>query len=143
MKISGHDLANRATVTVIFILKVSSNGLISFGHQYSHHDSTLFPNEDDPSAFVAAPYWGDIDNRDLGEIWYETHISGWSATADSMLEKVSNLVRSEQNISSFQGTWMVVATWKGSVPYDGTGSEVCSYKIASFNNCYLSDSSYC
>jgi hypothetical protein len=48
-----------------------------------------------------------------------------SATSDSMLERVSNLVRSEQNLSSFQGTWMVVATWNGSVPFAGTDVLVC------------------
>ena len=136
MKISGHDLANRATAT--FILKISSNGLISFGHRYSHHDASWFPNEDDTFAFLVAPYWGDIDNRNLGEIWYETHISGWSAISDSMLENVSNLVRSEQSLSSFQGTLMVVATWNGSVPFAGTGLLVCLKKI-SFS---LSDFAY-
>ena len=44
--------------------------------------------------------------------------------SDSMLERVSNLVRSEQSLSSFQGTWMVVATWNGSVPFAGTGALV-------------------
>ena len=127
MKISGYDLVNRATAT--FILKISSNGLISFGHRYLHHDASLFPNEDDTSAFLVAPYWGDIDNRHLGEIWYETHISGGSAISDSMLVNVSNLVRSEQSLSSFQGALMIVATWNGSVPYDGTGALVRLKKI--------------
>ena len=76
------------------------------------------------NSFVAAPYWGDIDNRNLGEIWYETHTAGQSSTSDSLLERVSNLVRSEQDVPSFQGTWMVVATWNGSVPYAGSGSVV-------------------
>ena len=44
--------------------------------------------------------------------------------SDSLLERVSNLVRSEQNLSSFQGTWMVVATWNGSVPFAGSGALV-------------------
>ena len=44
--------------------------------------------------------------------------------SDSLLERVSNLVRSEQNAPSFQGTWMLVATWNGSVPFAGTGIQV-------------------
>ena len=114
--------------------KISTNGLITFGQHFSNYGATLFPNEGDPTvftAFVVAPYWGDIDNSNTGEIWYETHISGWSATSDSMLERVSNLVRSEQNHPSFQGTWMLVATWNGSVPFAGSGSVVGSLAIAS------------
>ena len=76
------------------------------------------------NAYVAAPYWGDVDNRNTGEIWYETHAAGQSSVSNSLLERVSNLVRSEQNVSSFQGKWMVVATWNGSVPFAGTGSVV-------------------
>ena len=76
------------------------------------------------SAFVAAPYWGDVDNSNLGEIWYETHTAGQSLASNLFLERVSNLVRLEENVSLFQGTWMVVATWNGSVPYAGTGSLV-------------------
>ena len=73
---------------------------------------------------MAAPYWGDIDNSNLGEIWYETHREGQSNSSNSLLERVSNLVRSEQGVTSFQGTWMVVATWNGSVPYGGNGEVV-------------------
>ena len=111
-------------LTIINTLQISTNGLISFGQHFPNFAATLFPNEGDSTvftAFVAAPYWGDIDNRNLGEIWYETHTSGQGSMSDSMLDRVSNLVRSEQNLSSFQGTWMVVATWNGSVPFVGTG----------------------
>ena len=107
--------------------KISTNGVISFGHPFSHYGATLFPNEGDPTvytSFLAAPYWGDIDNRNLGEIWYDTHTSGQSEMSNSLLESVSNFVRSEQNLSSFQGIWMVVATWNGSVPFAGTGEVV-------------------
>ena len=75
------------------------------------------------NSFVAAPFWGDIDNTHIGEIWYEVHASGWSTVSNSLLERVSNLVRSEQNAPSFQGIWMLVATWNGSVPFAGTGEE--------------------
>ena len=126
--------SNRVIFILILFKKISTNGIITFGQHFPNFAATLFPNEDDSTvftAFVAAPYWGDIDNSDTGEIWYETHISGWSATSDSLLERVSNLVRSEQNHPSFKGTWMVVATWNGSVPYGGTGLVVGSFAIAS------------
>lgn len=108
-------------------LQVTSNGLISFGQTFPNFGATLFPNEADSTvftAFVAAPYWADIDNRNMGEIWYETHTGGQSAISDSLLELVSNLVRSEQDVPSFQGRWMVVATWNESIPFAGTGDVV-------------------
>ena len=110
----------------MLILQIATNGIISFGDQFSSFAATLFPNVNNPTVFnsyVAAPYWSDIDNRNLGEIWYETHTAGQNSTSSSlqMLEQVSSLVRSEQNVSLFQGTWMVVATWNGSVPFAGTG----------------------
>ena len=110
----------------MLILQIATNGVISFGDRFSFFGATLFPNVNFPSVFnsyVAAPYWSDIDNRNLGEIWYETHTAGQNSTPGSlyMLERVSSLVRSEQNLSVFQGTWMVVATWNGSVPFAGTG----------------------
>ena len=78
---------------------------------------------------MAAPYWSDIDNRNLGEIWYETHSTEQSSNSDLLLERVSALVRSEQNLTSFEGTWMIVATWNGSVPFAGTGSVVSFYNL--------------
>ena len=51
-------------------------------------------------------------------------MAGQSSTSDTLLERVSNFLRSEQNVSSFQGTWMVVATWNQSVPFTGTGLDV-------------------
>ena len=107
--------------------QITSNGLISFGQQFPNFAATLFPNADDIvvfSAFLAAPYWSDIDNRNLGEIWYETHRAGQSSTSDTLLGRVSNLVRSEQGVPSFQGTWMLVATWNSTVPFAGSGSVV-------------------
>ena len=109
------------------IIQISSNGIISFGSGFPSYGATLFPNVNNPTVFnsyLAAPYWSDIDGRIFGEVWYETHTSGQSATSNTLLERVSNLVRSEQGLSSFQGTWMVVATWNGSVPFAGSGALV-------------------
>ena len=109
---------------LLFLPQVATNGIISFGSQFPHFSATLFPNPNNPTVFnsyVAAPYWSDIDNRNFGEIWYETHRAGQSSTSDTLLGRVSNLVRSEQGVPSFQGTWMIVAMWNGSVPFAGTG----------------------
>ena len=109
------------------LIQVSSNGIISFGNEFPHFGATLLPNINNPTvynSYIAAPYWSDIDGRVFGEVWYETHVAGQSTTSNSLLERVSSLVRSERNLSSFQGTWMVVATWNGSVPFAGSGTQV-------------------
>lgn len=114
-------------IIIVLLSQIATNGIISFGNEFPHFSATLFPNANDPTVFnsyVAAPYWADIDNRNLGEIWYETHRAGQSSTSDTLLERVSNLVRSEQNVFPYQGTWMVVATWNGSVPFAGLGTVV-------------------
>ena len=68
--------------------------------------------------FVAAPYWADIDNRVAGEIWYETHASGQNSTeSNQLLEKVSQFIRTQQNETTFSGSWMLVATWNESFPF--------------------------
>ena len=80
-----------------------------------------FSNESTQSiyaSFVAAPYWADIDNSYSGEIWYETHTYGQNSTeSSSLLEKVSEYVRNQQGEPSFNGSWMLVATWNESFPY--------------------------
>lgn len=70
---------------------------------------------------MVAPYWGDANTQDFGEIWYETHATGLNSNSDTLLTRVSDFVRLGQNLTSFEGSWMIVATWNGTVPYGGTG----------------------
>ena len=51
-------------------------------------------------------------------------MAGQGAISNSLLDRVSNVVRSEEDHPSFQGTWMVVATWNGSVQFGGSGALV-------------------
>ena len=70
--------------------------------------------------FVAAPYWADIDNSFTGEIWYETHTTGSvenSTESNALLEEVSAFIRARQGVPSFNGSWMLVATWNESFPF--------------------------
>lgn len=103
-------------ITFYLSLKVSTNGLISFGiATYPYVNPTLFTNES--TGFIAAPYWADIDNSFKGEIWYETHTAGENSTgAGLLLARVSGFIRQQQNDRSFEGTWMLVATWNESFP---------------------------
>ena len=114
---------------IVYAIQVATNGLVSFGNTFTFFIPILFSNES--AAFVAAPYWADIDNTFTGEIWYETHTAGSgenSTESNALLEEVSAFVRARQGVPSFNGSWMLVATWNESLPF-GVGfnnfSEVC------------------
>ena len=104
----------------IWILQVATNGLVSFGTAFTSFTPVLFSNESSLAAFVAAPYWADIDNTFTGEIWYETHTAGSgenSTESNALLGEVSAFVRARQGVPSFNGSWMLVATWNESLPF--------------------------
>lgn len=86
-----------------------------------HFDPVPFTNNNTPTiyaSFVAAPYWADIDNSYTGEIWYEIHTAKQNLTeSNSLLRKVSEYIRKEQDEPLFNGSWMLVATWNESFPY--------------------------
>ena len=102
--------------------QVSTNGLISFGEVFSFFNPVLFSNDSTSfitASFVVAPYWADIDNSVTGEIWYETHTAGGENSTESelLLEKVSAFIREQQGQPTFNGSWMLVATWNESFPF--------------------------
>ena len=105
------------------LLKVATNGLVSFGNMFTSFLPVPFSNDSSTtpaSLFIAAPYWADIDNSFTGEIWYETHTAGSgenSTESNALLEEVSAFIRARQGVSSFNGSWMLVATWNESFPY--------------------------
>ena len=105
---------------IVYTIQVATNGLISFGNTFTFFTPILFSNESSLAAFVAAPYWADIDNTFTGEIWYETHTAGSgenSTESNTLLGEVSAFVRARQGVPSFNGSWMLVATWNESFPF--------------------------
>ena len=69
--------------------------------------------------YVLAPFWDDIDIETSGVITYEIFESGY------FLERVSDFIRRKRP-TSFEGTWMLVASYKKVYPFFGSG-EVCTY----------------
>lgn len=47
---------------------INNNGSISFTTPYSTFTGTPFPN---PSFEMIAPFWGDVDTRGIGNVWYK------------------------------------------------------------------------
>ena len=105
-------------------LQVSTNGVVSFGEEFTYPSSVLFPSSTVAGihfSYVLAPYWSDIDTRQRGEVWYETHIRNQNSTSDELLNRVSSFVNNQTNASRFEGTSMIVATWDSVPPYAGEG----------------------
>lgn len=71
---------------------INANGNISFGAPYSTFTANPFP---DPSFIMVAPFWGDVDTRGTGNIYYKVTnnalIVSWEAVGyyDSYTDKVN------------------------------------------------------
>lgn len=81
--------------------------MFSFGYRetgYWHYIS-------DPTRFYAAPFWGDVNIEEGGDIWYEIH------TPQSLLiDQVSSFVSLRTGLP-FSAVWMVVAFWENVQQY--------------------------
>ena len=71
-----------------------------------------------------APFWSDVDTTVNGTVYWEVH----SDLSASMLDDVSELVRSQQPDTQFSGTWMLIATWKDVVSPTLTFVSCCKLK---------------
>jgi hypothetical protein len=49
-------------------LWINNNGNITFDNSYATFSAVGFP---DPSYVMVAPFWGDVDTRGIGEVWYK------------------------------------------------------------------------
>lgn len=67
------------------------------------------------NAYLVAPFWEDVDIRNAGNIYYETHDANNSRSSE-LLAQVSGFV-SNQTGTSFSGTWMTVAFWDQVHPF--------------------------
>ncbi len=121
-------------------LKVSTNGLLSFGNPYTNYLPT--PLSQIPSAgnYFVAPFWSDINIGIAGQISYMSYSIAGGPIAITQLEQVSSFIREASNGSTkFSGDWMAVAFWDGVAQYDGSKAVVCLTYTASFLVCSSTD----
>ena len=103
---------------VIISMQVGTNGIISFGEEYTHFDASLFPTTLAASyySYVVAPYWADVDNRADGRIYWEIHTSQGEAVSQQLITRVNDFIFNETTVS-LGGTWMMVTTWEDVYPW--------------------------
>ena len=94
--------------------QVGTNGYITFGSSvYTEYRNGVFPGTSGTQYIVAA-FWDDIDPAKGGWITYEVFQSG------DFLDSVNAYIKRKRP-TSFQGTWMLVASYEKVNPFSGTG----------------------
>jgi choice-of-anchor A domain-containing protein len=97
---------------------INNNGNLSFGGGFSTFSSTGFPVYSYP---MIAPFWGDMDTRDMGGVvYYRSEPNRFVVTWDT--SAYYGMVSSDQDDSS--NTFQVILT-DGSDPLIGLGNNVC------------------
>ena len=99
--------------------------MVSFGDPFFNFQAFLFPSAftNIQSAFVAAPFWSDVDIRTRGNISYEVHTAGSNAQSDMLLARVNDFILNVTQ-DDHAGTWMLVAHWNAVPTFPGTAPEV-------------------
>ena len=118
--------------TCLFIyVQIGTNGIVSFGREYSHFNSEPFPTERAASyyAYVVAPFWADADARLEGAVYYETHTAGNSDISNERLDTVNAFILAVHE--PFFGTWMMLVTWDRVHPFPhGFGGSTDPYVLS-------------
>ena len=79
------------------------------GQPFIEWKPELFPVD---SLYMVAPFWNDIDIREMGDTSYQVY-----STGSPLLDTVNTNIRDEENIS-FIGHWMLVAEWNNVPEYE-------------------------
>ncbi|XP_062583136.1 protein mesh-like [Saccostrea cucullata] len=100
-------------------LIVSTNGAISFLTPVSQFTPDPFPLDGDRR--LITPFWGDVDTRQGGQVWYR------ETTDRDVLDKVSNEIISYfPDFYRFHAAWVFIATWENVAFYGCSASVGCS-----------------
>ncbi|KAM6896995.1 alpha-tectorin-like [Xenentodon cancila] len=82
---------------------VNHNGHLTFDSPLSAHSPQRFPLNGPRD--IIAPFWTDLDNRQMGQILYNQYTSG------SVLQEATRDIRSYFPGINFNANWVFVATW--------------------------------
>ncbi|XP_061189930.1 sushi domain-containing protein 2-like [Saccostrea echinata] len=99
-------------------LIVSTNGAISFLTPVSQYTPDPFPLDGDRR--LITPYWGDVDTRKGGQVWYR------ETTNSRILDRASNEIKTNfPEFNRFHAAWVFIATWD-KVAFYGCSNGGCS-----------------
>ena len=112
----------------VLSIQVDNNGLISFLGPVSTYTSDPFPLGDDRR--LIAPYWGDVNTKKGGTVWYrevvrDSHSGDLFTEADQIIERVFVDFKAR----GFKSSWMYIATWDQVAFYGSTNSAIVSFSV--------------
>ena len=87
---------------------------MSFDHPFTNFAPRVFPG--DTFASIVAPFWGDVDIRRDGDIFYHVYDDPSSPFIERAAIELRDFIGFD-----FQPTWILVVTWVG-VPNYPDGS---------------------
>nr|XP_046234028.1 IgGFc-binding protein [Scatophagus argus] len=93
---------------------VNHNGHLTFDGPLSSHSPQRFPLNG-PIDFIA-PFWTDLDNRQMGQVYYNQYTSG------SVLEQATRDINAYFPAINFNANWVFVATWYEVAYYPNSGT---------------------
>ena len=110
----------------MYHLQMSTNGVISFGVEFSHFFPSLFPTESAVTYydFAVAPYWTDNDARLNGRVSWEMYSTGDSAVTDDIIDDVNTFINTNTNETDFVGNFLFVGFWEEMHPYPAGASSI-------------------
>lgn len=87
----------------LIYFQVNQNGHLTFDKPLSSYTPKRFPLRG--SRDFIAPFWTDLDNRQIGQVYYNQSTSG------SVLRQATQDINSYFPNLNFSATWVFVATW--------------------------------
>ncbi|XP_070783569.1 alpha-tectorin-like [Enoplosus armatus] len=93
---------------------VNHNGHLTFDNPLNTHSPQRFPLHG-PRDFIA-PFWTDLDNRQIGQVYYNQYTSG------SVLQQATRDINDYFPRLNFNANWVFVATWYEVAYYPNSGT---------------------
>ena len=116
-----------------FTIQVNNNGLISFGVPVTIFSPIIFPliNSNIDEAQLIAPFWGDVDTRGTGRVWYR------ETTSQADRERAQREIRAIfMEADRFIARMVFIATWDHVGYFDSKTDRVsCSGLYILKSNC--------
>uniref|UniRef100_A0A8C5Q9U0 NIDO domain-containing protein n=1 Tax=Leptobrachium leishanense TaxID=445787 RepID=A0A8C5Q9U0_9ANUR len=101
-------------------LFVNNNGVISFSKAVSQYTPDAFPLTRGET-FVT-PYWGDVDNRIAGSVFYR------ESTDPDLLQKITSDMDKHLPDQHFIAKWAFIGTWDKVAYYESKSSKVNTFQ---------------
>lgn len=101
-------------------LQVNQNGHLTFASPLSTYVPSRFPLRG--TTDIIAPFWTDLDNRQIGQIYYDQFSSG------VVLQQATQDINNYFPSMNFIADWVFVATWHEVAYYPNSGT-VSQFKM--------------